>query len=80
MSGANCQNEQPVQERMLEAAMACFLNNDYHQVTTRKNAVLANSNISMIRYYFGSKEGVYEEMPRSTLQPLLDVLESSLLS
>jgi AcrR family transcriptional regulator len=34
----------------------------------------------MIRYYFGNKEGLYEEMIRSTLQPLIDVLESDLLS
>jgi AcrR family transcriptional regulator len=34
----------------------------------------------MIRYYFGNKEGLYEEMIRSTLQPLLDVLEGSLLT
>jgi len=60
--------------------MACFLNDDYHRVTTRQIASQADTNISMIRYYFGSKEGLYEEMIRTTLQPLLDVLESSLLS
>lgn len=80
MSESDIQNEQPVQERLLEAAMSCFLNDEYHRVTTRQIAALAETNISMIRYYFGSKEGLYEEMIRATLQPLLDVLESSLLS
>lgn len=79
MSNIESQNG-PVQERLLEAAMSCFLNDDYHRVTTRQIAALAETNISMIRYYFGSKEGLYEEMIRATLHPLLDVLESSLLS
>jgi AcrR family transcriptional regulator len=60
--------------------MTCFLRDDYHRVTTRQIAAEADTNISMIRYYFGNKEGLYEEMIRHTLQPLLDVLESSLLN
>ena len=69
-----------VHERLLNAAMTCFLRDDYHQVTTRQIAAEANTNISMIRYYFGNKEGLYEEMIRQTLQPLLDVLDSKLLN
>jgi AcrR family transcriptional regulator len=34
----------------------------------------------MIRYYFGNKEGLYEEMIRETLKPLLDVLDGRMLS
>lgn len=33
----------------------------------------------MIRYYFGNKEGLYEEMIRETLNPLLDVLDGPML-
>ena len=40
----------------------------------------AGANISMIRYYFGNKEGLYEEMIRDTLKPLLDVLDGRMLS
>ncbi len=69
----------PVQERLLAAALECFLSDDYHRVSTRQIATAAQSSIAMIRYYFGSKEGLYEEMIRHTLQPLLDVLEGSLL-
>jgi AcrR family transcriptional regulator len=72
--------EQPVQQRLIEAALQCFLSDEYHKVTTRQIAATADTTIAMIRYYFGSKEGLYEEMLRQTLQPLLDVLESSLLS
>jgi AcrR family transcriptional regulator len=70
----------PVQQRLIRAAMDCFLSDEYHKVTTRQIAATADTTIAMIRYYFGSKEGLYEEMIRQTLQPLLDVLESSLLS
>lgn len=73
-------DDKGVQQRLIDAAMQCFLNDDYHRVTTRQIATVADTNVSMIRYYFGNKEGLYEEMIRSTLQPLLDVLETSLLS
>jgi len=77
MTGAN---DKGIQQRLIDAAIQCFLDDDYHRVTTRQIAVAAGTNVSMIRYYFGNKEGLYEEMINSTLQPLLDVLESSLLS
>lgn len=70
----------PVAERLLQAALECFLQDDYHRVSTRQIAAVADTNVSMIRYYFGNKEGLYEEMIRQTLEPLLDVLETSLLS
>lgn len=73
-------DDKGVQQRLIDAAMQCFLDDDYHRVTTRQIAAAADTNVSMIRYYFGNKEGLYEEMIRSTLKPLLDVLESSLLS
>jgi AcrR family transcriptional regulator len=80
MANPEIKQEMPVQERLIMAAMACFLSDDYHRVTTRQIAAAADTNISMIRYYFGNKEGLYEEMIRQTLQPLLDVLDSTLLS
>jgi AcrR family transcriptional regulator len=73
-------NAASVPERLIQAATDCFLNDDYHKVSTRQIAAAAGTNISMIRYYFGNKEGLYEEMIRQTLQPLLDVLDGPLLS
>lgn len=69
-----------VRERLLQAARACFLGDDYHQVTTRQIAEMAGANQSMIRYYFGSKEGLYEEMLREAFNPLLEVLDGPLLA
>jgi len=54
----------PVYARLLKAALECFLADDYHKVTTRLIAEKAETNISMIRYYFGNMEGLYEEMTR----------------
>lgn len=69
-----------VQQKLVNAALQCFLDDEYHRVTTRQIAEVADTNISMIRYYFGNKEGLYDEMIKSTLQPLIDVLETDLLS
>ncbi|MDP1666914.1 MAG: TetR/AcrR family transcriptional regulator [Methylobacter sp.] len=69
----------PVRERLLKAALDSFLSDDYHKVTTRLIAEKADANISMIRYYFGNKEGLYEEMIRDTLNPLLSVLDGKML-
>lgn len=69
----------PVRERLLKAALDSFLSDEYHNVTTRLIAEKADANISMIRYYFGNKEGLYEEMIRDTLNPLLKVLDGQML-
>ncbi|HEY6010053.1 MAG TPA: TetR/AcrR family transcriptional regulator, partial [Nitrospirota bacterium] len=72
--------QDPVYARLLQAALECFLADEYHKVTTRLIAEKANANVSMIRYYFGNKEGLYEEMIRATLKPLLDMLDGRMLS
>jgi len=66
-------------ERLLKAALDCFLSDEYHNVTTRSIAEKARVNVSMIRYYFGNKEGLYEEMIRDTMSPLLKVLDGPML-
>ena len=74
------QPSEPVRTRLVKAALDCFLADDYHNVTTRLIAERAGANVSMIRYYFGNKEGLYEEMIRETLAPLLDVLDGQMLA
>jgi len=69
-----------VRARLLQAALDCFLADEYHNVTTRLIAERAGANVAMIRYYFGNKEGLYEEMIRETVNPLLEVLDGELLS
>lgn len=74
MSNNTDDNTEPVRDRLLKAALDCFLADEYHKVTTRLIAKQADANISMIRDCFGNKQGLYEEMIRETLNPLLEVL------
>ncbi|QSA97633.1 TetR/AcrR family transcriptional regulator [Methylococcus sp. EFPC2] len=80
MNAATTPHSDTVRSRLLEAAKISFLADDYHNVSTRRIAEQAGANVSMIHYYFGSKEGLYEEMIRETLHPLLEVLDGRLLS
>ncbi|HKI61103.1 MAG TPA: TetR/AcrR family transcriptional regulator [Mariprofundaceae bacterium] len=68
--------ESGVRKRLLEAAMHAFLDDDYQSVSMRRVAQQAKSNMSMIYYYFGNKEGLFEEVLRSWLQPLIDNMQS----
>lgn len=68
--------ESDVRRRLLDAAMRAFLEDDYPRVSMRRVAEAAGSNMSMIYYYFGSKEGLFEEVLRSWLQPLIDNMKS----
>lgn len=70
----------PVRERLLKAALDSFLSDEYHKVTTRLIAEKADANVSMIRYYFGNKEGLYEEMIHDIMSPLLKVLDGQMLN
>jgi len=70
-----------VRQRLLQAAADCFLGGaGYHEVSTRRIAQQAGVNVSMIRYYFGSKQGLYEAMLRDGLGPLLQALDGPMLS
>lgn len=80
MSDTSPTSANPIRTRLLQAALDCFLADEYHKVTTRQIAGKAEANVSMIRYYFGGKEGLYEEMIRDTLAPLLDVLDGTMLA
>lgn len=57
-------DELVVQARRLFSALP------YEKVSTRMIADSAQVNAAMIRYYFGSKEGLFEEMIRDTMRPM----------
>ncbi len=56
------------------------MSDEYYKVSTRMIAEQASANSSMISYYFGNKEGLYEEMIREALHPLLEVLDGQTLT
>ena len=53
-----------VYQRLLDAACDLFLDYDFSKVTTRQIAQRANVNSAMIKYYFKSKLGLFEEVIR----------------
>ncbi len=75
MSTSTDEPSDSIRDRLLKAALECFLADDYHKVSTRKIAEQADANVSMIRYYFGNKEGMYEELISETLSPMLSALD-----
>ncbi|MFA0079274.1 TetR/AcrR family transcriptional regulator [Vibrio artabrorum] len=59
-----------VRQLLVEHARDLFVVQPYDKVSTRLIAERAGVNIAMIRYYFGSKAGLFEAMLRETLRPM----------
>ncbi|EME3971594.1 TetR/AcrR family transcriptional regulator [Vibrio fluvialis] len=64
-----------VRELLLQHAKELFTVMDYDKVSTRLIAQKAQVDIGMIRYYFGSKGGLFETMLRETLAPMKEQID-----
>lgn len=64
-----------VRELLLQHAQELFTVMDYDKVSTRLIAQKAQVDIGMIRYYFGSKGGLFETMLRETLAPMKEQID-----
>ncbi|ELS8949392.1 TetR/AcrR family transcriptional regulator [Vibrio fluvialis] len=64
-----------VRELLLRQAKELFTVMDYDNVSTRLIAQKAQVDIGMIRYYFGSKGGLFETMLRETLAPMKEQID-----
>ncbi len=64
------QNNLDVRQLLIEHARDLFVVHPYDKVSTRLIADRVGVNIAMIRYYFGSKAGLFEAMLRETLRPM----------
>ncbi|MCL1088567.1 TetR/AcrR family transcriptional regulator [Shewanella profunda] len=58
-------------QRLIIAALSLFSHRSYPTVSTREIAREAEVDAALIRYYFGSKAGLFEQMVRETLAPVL---------
>ncbi|MCL9781573.1 TetR/AcrR family transcriptional regulator [Vibrio sp. S4M6] len=65
-------------QRLLESSRNLFTVLNYEKVSTRLIAKKAGVNSSMIRYYFGNKEGLFETMVRETLEPMKEKIRQLL--
>lgn len=61
---------------ILQAAEKLFASQGYEGTSTRQIATEAGANMSMINYYFGSKEGVFMEIISNRIQGLRIALNS----
>ena len=59
-----------VRANLICAAYTCFTASDYDKVSIRQISELADVNMAMIRYYFGSKLGLFEAMVSEHIQPI----------
>ncbi|MEH0759181.1 TetR/AcrR family transcriptional regulator [Vibrio sp. 16] len=57
-------------ESLITQSRELFTVMPYEKVSTRLIAQRAGVNVAMIRYYFGSKEGLFEAMLRETMAPM----------
>ena len=71
----NKQNDGPVKsvkDRLLDAAEGLFCERGFKGTSIRDIAASAGCNIASVNYYFGSKEGLYEEVWHRHLIPMRD--------
>ena len=57
---------------LIDAARVLFVENDYEKVSVRAIALKADVDASLIRYYFKSKMGLFSEMLKETLAPMIN--------
>ncbi len=79
--------ESDARQSLIAAARHQFAQRPFESVSTRALATEAGVDAALIRYYFGSKAGLFEQMLRETLEPVLtrlvthnvDILQRALL-
>lgn len=69
--------ESDARQRLLEAARRQFSRHGFESVSTRSVANDAGVDAALIRYYFGNKAGLFEQMLHETLAPVLLRLRDS---
>jgi len=69
--------EEPVRERLLQAATDLFLSRGYAGTSVREIVAAAGVTKPVLYYYFKSKEGVYLELMNRTRQRFLATLDEA---
>lgn len=63
--------ESDARARLILVALSLFSHRHYQTVSTREIAREAGVDAALIRYYFGSKAGLFEQMVRETIAPVV---------
>ncbi len=62
--------------RLLDAARSLFITHGFQGTSTRAIAAGAGCNLSLIKYYFGSKEGLLREVLRPEIESVRTLIET----
>ncbi len=71
------QGETNNQDKLIHAARELFIEHDYAKVSIREIANKAGTDSGLIRYYFGSKQGLFTAMIHETAKPVIKQLNKS---
>ena len=71
-------HQESARESLIEAARECFSQDGFGKVSIRKIAQVAGVDAAMIRYYFGSKAGLFEAMVQETLAPVIAQFQTTI--
>ncbi|ARI76789.1 forespore capture DNA-binding protein RefZ [Halobacillus mangrovi] len=74
----NRQND--TRQKVLDVACRLFYSKGFNGTSVRDIAKEANVNVSLISYYFKSKQGLFESLAISYFEPYLDILENEYYS
>ncbi|MGP4062595.1 forespore capture DNA-binding protein RefZ [Halobacillus sp. H74] len=66
--------------KVLDVACRLFYSQGFNGTSVRDIAKAANVNVSLIHYYFKSKQGLFESLAVSYFEPYLEMLESEQLT
>jgi len=75
---SSCAVDQPVRMRILEAAELLFAEKGYENATVRDIAAAADCNLASVNYYFGGKNGLYQEVWREHMRRVMEARIASL--
>ncbi|PTY38228.1 hypothetical protein BGP77_17445 [Saccharospirillum sp. MSK14-1] len=67
-------NDDNARERLLNAGRYLFLRQEYHRVSIRRLAERAEVNSAMIAYYFGDKNGLFQAVLLSYIDPMRNAM------
>ncbi|MBS0214722.1 MAG: TetR/AcrR family transcriptional regulator [Proteobacteria bacterium] len=69
-----------VRERLLDAALACFVRDGIAATSLRRIAIEAGVTPAMLHYYFGDKEQLLTELAQERIAPAVTRVRESLLA
>ncbi|WP_181349878.1 forespore capture DNA-binding protein RefZ [Thalassobacillus sp. CUG 92003] len=71
-------NKNKTREKVLDVACQLFYTKGFHGTSVRDISGRAHVNVSLINYYFTSKQGLFESLAVDYYEPYLEMLENHL--